>query len=68
MIVMLLNTYVRLRTMMLCRKGQGLVEYLILVSLVAVGLIGLVLVFRRQLRSVFQNIVDALPSGTRDGG
>jgi Flp pilus assembly pilin Flp len=57
---MLLNTYVRLRTMMVCRKGQGLVEYLILITVVAVGLIIIITTFRNQLRTLFRDITDRL--------
>jgi Flp pilus assembly pilin Flp len=57
---MLLNSYVRLRTMVVCRKGQGLVEYLILLTVIAVGVIGVALAFRTQLRNMFNYIKDSL--------
>jgi Flp pilus assembly pilin Flp len=59
-IVMLLNTYVRLRTMMVCRKGQGLVEYLILITLLAVALIAPMILFRDAIIEKLNEIKDSI--------
>lgn len=57
---MLLNTYCRLRSMVVSRKGQGLVEYVILVTVLAVGLISVVTIFRDQIKNMFDSIVNRL--------
>lgn len=43
---MLLNAYVRMRNVMVGRKGQGMTEYIILVAVVAIVLIASVKSFR----------------------
>lgn len=42
------------------RKGQGLIEYLILVALMAVATIGVVRVLNQTVKSRFANAVHAL--------
>lgn len=44
-------------------KGQGLVEYLILVAIIAVGAIGIVRVVGSNVSIQFTNIAKALGSG-----
>ncbi len=41
-------------------KGQGLIEYLIIVALIAVATIGVMTVLSQSLRSQFASISDAL--------
>ena len=46
---MLLRSYVKLRNKLSSKKGQGFVEYLILIVLVAIGVIGAILLFRDEI-------------------
>ena len=48
------------------RAGQGLVEYLIIVSLVAVGAIGIVKVISQNMRFHFTQVAEALGSHTSE--
>ena len=48
------------------RAGQGLVEYLIIVSLVAVGAIGIVKVISQNMRFHFTQVAEALGSHTTE--
>ncbi len=57
---MLLNTYVKLRNKLSCKKGQGFVEYLILVVLVAVGLITVIYYFRDTLIGRLEEVTDRI--------
>jgi pilus assembly protein Flp/PilA len=46
-------------------SGQGLVEYVLIIALVAIGLIGIMLVFRDSIGNVFKTIkgeLDTAPS------
>ena len=45
--------------------GQGLVEYVLLIALVAIGLIGIILLFRNSIGNIFNVIkgnLDSAPS------
>lgn len=53
---MLLKTYCRMRSMLVCRKGQSLMEYVLLVALIAVVLIGTVIAFRNKLAGKFSEV------------
>lgn len=57
---MLLKTYVRMRSMLVCRKGQSLMEYVLLVALIAVVLIGTIIAFRNKLSSKLGSVTSAL--------
>lgn len=46
------------------RRGQGMIEYLILVAIVAVGAIGVVRVVGANVSIQFANVAKALGSGT----
>ena len=48
------------RSVLSCRKGQGLTEYIIVVALVAVAAIGVVNLMGNQLRYQFATIVAAM--------
>jgi pilus assembly protein Flp/PilA len=37
-------------------SGQGLVEYVLIIALVAIGLIGIMLIFRNSIGGIFSNI------------
>jgi pilus assembly protein Flp/PilA len=41
-------------------SGQGLVEYVLIIALVAIGLIAVMLVFRNQIGGIFDNISGTL--------
>jgi pilus assembly protein Flp/PilA len=41
-------------------SGQGLVEYALIIALVAVGLIGILLILRNSIGDVFNNASEAL--------
>jgi len=42
------------------QSGQGLVEYALILVLVAIVVIGLLTIFGTSVKAVFQNIVDSL--------
>lgn len=48
------------------RRGQGLIEYLVLVTLVAVGALGIVRVVGANVSVQFANVAKALGSGDGD--
>jgi pilus assembly protein Flp/PilA len=50
------------RTLLKNRTGQGLVEYLIIVSIVAVGAIGIVKVISQNMRFHFTQVAESLGS------
>jgi pilus assembly protein Flp/PilA len=41
-------------------SGQGLVEYVLIIALVAIGLIGIMLLFRDSIGDIFSTIKDEL--------
>jgi pilus assembly protein Flp/PilA len=43
-------------------SGQGLVEYVLIIALVAIGLIAIMLLFRDSIGTVFSTIKDKLDS------
>ncbi|MBN1793699.1 MAG: Flp family type IVb pilin [Candidatus Omnitrophica bacterium] len=45
------------------RKGQTVVEYALIVALIAIALIATVTAFRAELLRIWQNMVDALAGG-----
>jgi pilus assembly protein Flp/PilA len=57
-------------------SGQGLVEYVLIIALVAIGLIAVMLVFRNSIGGIFDTIsgelqtapADAYNPGTTTGG
>jgi Flp pilus assembly pilin Flp len=61
---MLLKTYVRMRTIMICRKGQSLMEYALLAALIAIALIAVVITFRTTLINKFKEISTKLGKAT----
>jgi Flp pilus assembly pilin Flp len=40
--------------------GQGLVEYVLIIALVAIGLIAIITVFRNAIGKIFKTIADTL--------
>lgn len=57
---MLTNLYVRLMNSLKNEKGQGMVEYALIIGLVAVILIGAIVAFRGQIANLFQSLTDGL--------
>jgi pilus assembly protein Flp/PilA len=47
-------------------SGQGLVEYVLIIALVAIGLIAVMLVFRNSIGGVFDNISGDLQNAPTD--
>ena len=43
-------------------SGQGLVEYVLIIALVAIGLIAIITVFRNAIGKIFKTIADTLNS------
>lgn len=47
-------------------SGQGLVEYVLIIALVAIGLIAVMLVFRNSIGGIFDNISGRLDDAPAD--
>ena len=47
--------------------GQGLVEYVLIIALVAIGLIAIITVFRNAIGKIFQTISDTLNTAPTSG-
>lgn len=48
-------------------SGQGLVEYALIIALVAIGLIAILVLFRNSIGNVFQNAKDRLDDAPQNG-
>ena len=48
-------------------SGQGLVEYVLIIALVAIGLIAIITVFRNAIGKIFQTISDTLNTAPTSG-
>jgi pilus assembly protein Flp/PilA len=48
-------------------SGQGLVEYVLIIALVAIGLIAIMLFFRNSIGNVFRTIADTLNNAPSAG-
>ena len=59
----MLNAYVWLRRLLYDRSGQGLVEYALILVLVAIVVIGVLTTLGTQIRTAFQDIVGTLGGG-----
>jgi pilus assembly protein Flp/PilA len=47
-------------------SGQGLVEYVLIIALVAIGLIAVMIIFRNQIGGVFDSISETLNGAPAD--
>lgn len=56
------------KTLISNKKGQGMVEYGLIIGLVAVVLIGALIAMRTQIAEVFQSITTSLQGGGGGGG
>ena len=54
------NHALAMATLLSDESGQGLVEYALIIALVAVGLIAILLVLRNSIGDVFNNTSEAL--------
>lgn len=63
----MLNLYVRLVNWFQREEGQGMVEYAMIVGLVAIGVIALLTLLGGQVKDIFTSITNALKaiSGVR---
>ena len=48
-------------------SGQGLVEYVLIIALVAIGLIAIITVFRNAIGRIFKVIADTLDTAPAGG-
>lgn len=48
-------------------SGQGLVEYVLIIALVAIGLIAVMVVFRNNIGSTFDAVTDSLQAAPNSG-
>jgi pilus assembly protein Flp/PilA len=55
-----LSTYVRLRELLIRKDGQGLVEYALILVLVAIVVIGVLTTMGTRIQAAFQDIVSSL--------
>jgi pilus assembly protein Flp/PilA len=55
-----LSTYVRLRELLIRKDGQGLVEYALILVLVAIVVIGVLTTMGSRIQAAFQDIVSSL--------
>ena len=56
----MLSWYVRLRESLARQKGQGLVEYALILVLVAIVVIGVLTTMGTKIQAAFQDIVGSL--------
>ena len=56
----MLSTYVRLRELRIRKDGQGLVEYALILVLVAIVVIGVLTTMGSKIQAAFQDIVSSL--------
>lgn len=56
----MLSLYVRLQNWLKSEKGQGMVEYSLIVGLVAIALIGAVALLGGQIKAIFDSITGTI--------
>jgi pilus assembly protein Flp/PilA len=56
----MLSTYLRLRASLARQRGQGLVEYALILVLVAIVVIGVLSTMGGRIQAAFQDIVSSL--------
>lgn len=59
----MLSTYLRLRQRLTREEGQGLVEYALILVLVAIVVIGVLATMGNRINAAFQDIVGSLGGG-----
>jgi len=60
----MMNLYVKVRNFLNREEGQGMVEYAMIIGLVAVGVLALLALLGGQVSSIFESITGALSSFT----
>jgi pilus assembly protein Flp/PilA len=61
---MVLNARAKLATALTRQEGQGMVEYALIIVLVAIGVIVAITALRTQLQTVFNTIVNNLSTAS----
>lgn len=56
----MLNLYVKLQNLLRREEGQGMVEYAMIIGLVAVGVLALLATMGTQVSAIFTKITQAL--------
>ncbi len=56
----MLNLYLKLKNLLDQEQGQGMVEYAMIVGLVAIGVIALLSLFGTQVGQIFTSITNSL--------
>lgn len=62
--MMMLSLYVKMKNLMNREEGQGMVEYGLVVGLVALAVVGAVILLGGQLETLFDSITGALEDAT----
>lgn len=62
------NMLKKLKALFVEEEGQGMTEYGLIIGLVAVVLIGVIVVMRGQIASLFTSVSGAITSGQSTGG
>ena len=60
-VIKMMNLFVGMRTFLGNKKGQGMVEYGLIIGLIAVGVIALLGSMGTEIKNLFQSVVDGLP-------
>ena len=60
----LLKQYVRVQTFLADERGQDLIEYALLASVIALGVTAAMIFLRSQLNTEFSNIGNSITSGS----
>ena len=63
---MLVSTFNYLRVRLACKKGQGMVEYGLIIGLIAILVIGAVALFKDELVKLFENITGVISDTNKD--
>jgi pilus assembly protein Flp/PilA len=56
----MLSLYVRLQNLLKSEKGQGMVEYSLIIGLVVIAVIGAVATLGGQVKAIFDSITNTL--------
>ena len=57
---LMLKTYLKMRGSLKRKKGQAMVEYVLIIAFIAVAVIALLTLLRTRILAVIQKIIDAL--------
>lgn len=62
MLNLYMNLFAKIRSLMVREEGQGMVEYAMIIGLVAVGVILVLTLLGTQIQTIFTSITNALQS------